>query len=404
MSVININVSGDMISGNYGKTQFAVAFDETRYKEIVKLQEKAEKVKKVEELNPIFEKFEDLTKVSFKELIETKCPYIVYNEHKKKFYLKNDGVTSSIAIPKVLAERIIESAEKNVDFMPLVKLWIRFLRNPILRGYHTSKNKHLEESFAHMFATYINTDFINYDKVGKLMEEQGVTQEVAIKFSSVKDVCITQEGLLCTYKAVNEITTKYALDADGNKIIVDRYEKTIDPDTGIVLTKKPDVVEDRLFEPPVMHQNGDAFYCEGSNGYVDPCHFVKVGCEVRLPDWSYVDCDSNKSCVKGLHCGGLTYIKGYQGSGTETFNCFVDPMFIGAFDHSGNGAIRVLRYFVHSALDMVNGNMYHSSTYAAKTDEEWAKLRKEVVEFFSKKRKETIENQDNEINEINALD
>ena len=101
--------------------------------------------------------------------------------------------------------------------------------------------------------------------------------------------------------------------------------------------------------------------------------------------------------------GGLTYIAGYQGSGTETFNCFVSPEHIGAFDHSGNGAIRCLKYFVHSAVDMVCGNMYHSSTYAAKTDEEWANMRKEVVEFFAKERKETIENQDKEIAEINSI-
>lgn len=69
----------------------------------------------------------------------------------------------------------------------------------------------------------------------------------------------------------------------------------------------------------------------------------------------------------------------------------------------GSGALRVLQYFTHSALDMVCGNMYHSSTYAAKTDEEWATIRKEVVEFFSKERKEKIENQDQEIAEINAI-
>jgi len=399
MSVININVENDVISGSYGKEQFVVTFDKDRYDAMVKLQVKADKVKKFDELKPILEQFEKLTHVSFKELVETKCPYIVVNNHTKKFYLKNEGVTSSIAMPKSLADRIIESAEKGVDFMPLVKLWTRWLRNPVLRG----KDKKGREQFSEMFANYINTDFVNNDKVSKLMDEQGLSHDVAVKYASVKDVSITQEGLLNTYKAALEITTKYALDADGNKIVIDRYEKTIDPDTGIVLTKLPEIAEERLFEPPMMHQGGDAFFCEGSNGYADERHFIKVGCLIRLSDWAKVNCNSSQSCVSGLHCGGLTYIKGYQGSGTETFNCFVDPMFIGAFDHSGNGAIRCLQYFVHSALDMVNGSMYHSSTYAAKTDEEWAKMRKEVVEFFSKNRKEKIEEQDNEINEINAI-
>lgn len=396
---ININVSNDTISGSYGKEQFVVKFDKKRYDAMVKLQEKAAKVKKFDDLKPIFADFEKLTTQSFKELVETKCPYIVINESSKKFYLKNDGVTSSIAMPEVLAKRIIESAEKGVDFMPLVKLWTRWLRNPVLRG----KDKKGREAFSIMFANYVNTDYVNRVKMNKLIEE-GLAYDVAQRYASVKDVSITQEGLLCTYKAAQEVMTKYALDADGNKITVDRYQKTIDENTGVVLTTKPDIAEDRLFYPPVMGETGgDAFFCEGANGFTVEGHFIKVGCVIRLRDWSMVDCNSDRSCVKGLHVGGLTYIAGYQSSGTETFNCFVDPMHIGAFDHSGNGAIRCIQYFTHSALDMVNGSMYHSSTYAAHTDEQWAKMRAEVVEFFSKKRKDEVEKQDTEIDEINSI-
>jgi len=400
MSVININVSNDLISGSYGKEQFVVKFNKDRYDAMVKLQKEADAVKKFDELKPILEEFAKLTHESFKELVETKCPYIVVNEDKKEFFLKNEGVTSTIAMPKILAERIIESAEKGVDFLPLVKLWIRFLRNPKLRGL----DKYGRKKFAEKFAAYINTDFVNNAKAEKLMDEQGLNHETATKFASVKDVSITQEGLLLTYKAVQEITTKYALDADGNKIIQDRYPKTIDPDTGVVITTKPETAEERLFEPPVMHQGGDAFFCEGANGYGDkPVHFVKMGCVIRLKDWSQVDQNDNRSGCPGLHTGGLRYIAGYQGAGTETFNCFIDPMHIGAITDDGSGALRVLQYFTHSALDMVCGNMYHSSTYAAMTDEEWAKMRKEVVEFFSKVRKEKIEAQDQEIAEINSI-
>lgn len=73
------------------------------------------------------------------------------------------------------------------------------------------------------------------------------------------------------------------------------------------------------------------------------------------------------------------------------------------FDHSGNGAIRCLKYFTHSVVDMVCGNMYQSSSYAAKTDTEWAVIRKEIIEFYAKERKESIDEQNNEINEINAI-
>ena len=50
-------------------------------------------------------------------------------------------------------------------------------------------------------------------------------------------------------------------------------------------------------------------------------------------------------------------------------------MHIGAVPDDQDGAIRCKQYFVHSSLSGVNGSIYHSSTYAAKTDEEWADLR-----------------------------
>jgi hypothetical protein len=38
----------------------------------------------------------------------------------------------------------------------------------------------------------------------------------------------------------------------------------------------------------------------------------------------------------------------------------------------------------------VNGSIYHSSTYAAKTDEEWAELRFESIKQFSDDAKEVL--------------
>ena len=48
-----------------------------------------------------------------------------------------------------------------------------------------------------------------------------------------------------------------------------------------------------------------SFYCEGANGYSEPQYFIKVGCVHRLPSWDMVDTDDERSCVKGLHVGGL---------------------------------------------------------------------------------------------------
>ena len=128
-----------------------------------------------------------------------------------------------------------------------------------------------------------------------------------------------------------------------------------------------------------MGTGGDAFFCEGTNGYTKPCHFIKVGCTHRLPSWDDVNTNDRRSCVKGLHFGGLEYIDMISG---EIHNIFVDPMHIGAVPDDETGASRCLQYFVHSSLAGVNGSIYHSSTYAAKTDAEWAEMRKKIVEEY----------------------
>jgi len=157
-----------------------------------------------------------------------------------------------------------------------------------------------------------------------------------------------------------------AFDKDGNKVVVDRIEttKSIDPDTGLITYEQVEHTnEDRLFKPAVMDNSGDAFFCGDKEG-----HFIRVGQRHYLSDWSKVNTNDNASCVPGLHCGGLTYIRGYQHSGTETHNILVDPMHIGAVPFAGDGAIRVKEYFVLDAFSGVNGAIYHSSTYAKQTD------------------------------------
>ena len=57
-------------------------------------------------------------------------------------------------------------------------------------------------------------------------------------------------------------------------------------------------------------------------------------------------------------------------------------MHIGAVPDDETGAARCLQYFVHSSLAGVNGSIYHSSTYAAKTDEQWAEMRAKIVEEY----------------------
>ena len=377
--MITVNRMGDSISGSINAEQFGVPYDEATYNAMLDLQASADKAESVEELKSIVEEFKQLTEVDYNSTIQSECEDIFYNKGKGTYHLKVKDEVSSVAMPKELVDKILASMDKGIDFQPLIKLWVRWLRNPIL-GKKNKDNPH--NDFSKRMFSYINADFINNEVVEKLIDEQGLSEEVAKERATVKQVGITVEGLLKTYKVSTELTKKYALDKDGNKIEVDRIAKTkkIDPDTGLITYDVSDHTnEDRLFEPAVMGTSGDAFFCGDVEG-----HFIRVGQRHYLSDWSKVNTNDKTSCVPGLHCGGLDYIKGYQYRDTETHNILVDPMHIGAIPNDDTGAMRVKEYFVLDAFSGVNGAIYHSSTYAKQTDAQWVEMKKKVLEDYGK--------------------
>lgn len=93
----------------------------------------------------------------------------------------------------------------------------------------------------------------------------------------------------------------------------------------------------------------------------------------------------------------LDYIRGYQHSGTETHYTFVDPMHIGAVTDDGSGALRVKQYFTYDSFAGVTKSIYHSSTYAALCDEEWAKVRAEAIEVTNKLKAELVEDLEKQV-------
>tara|TARA_Y100000356_G_C11259076_1_gene292209 strand:+ start:1719 stop:2891 length:1173 start_codon:yes stop_codon:yes gene_type:complete len=389
--MITINVIEGRISGSYGDTPFSVNYDEVTYNKMVTLQSKAEEVTTMDEYNALMEEFAKLTVQDYKTTIETDCPWIHVNEATGQFFLTYGGVVSSIPMPQALVDRILASMDKEAEYLPLIKMWIRFLRNPILRKKMDNGNG---ENFANRFFNFVNLEYVHPKLKKELMEDHGLSEEVAERRATMYQMKITKEGLLNGYKVSEEVLTKYDTETGEE---VDRYKRMFDPDTGEISGDGlPEHVEDRLFQPAIMGTSGDAFYCEGPNGYAKPGHFIKVGCTHRLPDWSYVNTNDNQFCVKGLHFGGLKYIACYRG---EIHNIFVDPMHVGAVPDDHDGAIRCLQYFVHSSLAGVNGSIYHSSTYAAKTDEEWEEMRKEAVEAYAESKVDA----DKSIAELNAL-
>ena len=389
--MITLNVIDDKICGSYGETPFAVEYSEALYKQMMVLAKQADTVKTMEELDTVLKSFAALTTVDYSETIESECEYIHVNKTTNEFFLKNNGVVSSIPMPQALVDRIFESMDKDIDFMPLIKMWTRWLRNPILAK---KMKKNWGKEFCERFFNFVNMKYVHPQLKEQFMEENGLSEEVAEKRATMYQMKITKEGLLNGYKVSKEILHKYNTETGEEE---PRYTRTFNPDTGQIESNGlPENVEDRLFEPSVMGNGGDAFYCEGTNGYDTPQHFIKVGCNHRLESWDQVNTNDRRSCVKGLHIGGLKYISWYTG---EIHNIFVDPMHIGAVPDDEDGAIRCKQYFVHSSLAGVNGSIYHSSTYAAKTDEEWAEMRKEAVEVFSEE-KTALDKQTAELNSL----
>jgi hypothetical protein len=389
--MITINVIDDKICGSYGDKAFTVEYSDELYERMKQLDHKAQGVTTVEEYNEVMEEFAPLCIVDYTATIETQCEFIHVNKGTGEFFLKHNGVVSTIPMPQALVDRIFDSLDKGLDFMPLVKMWTRWLRNPIL---WRKMKQGWGNDFCNRFFNFVNMQYVHPKHKEDLMENHGLSEDAASKRATMYQMKITHEGLLNGYKVSSEILHKFDSET-GEK--VDRYKRTFNIDTGEIDGEGlPEHVEDRLFEPAMMGSGGDAFFCEGPNGYANPGHFIKVGCTHRLDDWSKVNVNDTTSCVKGLHVGGLIYINCYSG---EIHNIFVDPMHIGAVPDDTDGAIRCKQYFVHSSLVGVNGSIYHSSTYAAMTDAEWDEMRAKAVEEKS----ETKAQCDKEVAELNAL-
>ncbi len=382
--MIILNRQGDMITGSVDGNAFSISYDQEKFELMSSIRDEADNASTVEQLKEIVDRFTPLTVESFKNLVETASPYVVVNKHTNKYYLQYGGKISRHAFPQPMVDRILKSIEKGIDIAPLVKCWARFLRPVPGKPDYTNARGLL-------FAQYINADYVDDQKLAKLMSSEGLDAKIATAMATSPQVAITQEGLLVCYKVSKEITKKFVKNAeqDGGVKEVDRYDYEVDEFSGLKTYQEPTHVEDRVFEPAIMGQGGDAFKSGDRLG-----HIIRVGLVHELEKWEQVNCDNSTTGKGGLHVGGLRYINGYQTDGTVTHNVFVDPMDIGAIvglGHGNDGAMRVRRYFVHSSFAGPNKNIYHSSKYAAVTDAEYATMIEEIVKETQMKKKEADE-------------
>lgn len=393
--MIVLNNSGETISGSINGEIFAVTYSEELYKKMGELANKANEADTVEQLKTIVESFKLLTVEDISGHVESFSPFIYVDRKTGNFHLKHNDVISAVPMPKAMVDRIKDSIDKKIDFMPLIKAWIRFLRNPNTR----SKGR----AFTERFFNFLDIKFTNQEMVAKLMTEKGLSREVAEPLATTYSMKITNEGLLAGFKVSTEITKRYKLNEKGEKESYDVYstgKKSIDPISGLITYEKVELKnEERVFEPVVMGTTGDQFFCGDKLG-----HIIRVGQTHKLDSWDKVDTNDGRIGVKGLHVGGLDYIRGYQRDGTSTHNVFIDPAHIGAIPDDRTGAIRCLQYFVADEFGGVNGSIYHSSKYAAQTDAEWSAERAKIIKEYGEFKAKEEQKASDAIADLNALD
>jgi hypothetical protein len=361
--MITVNQIEDAIIVSCNEKDVTTLFSEEKMNKLLEIADDSEKASSMKEIDLLMQVVDIICNEKEEDFIKSEIANLWKNTKTREFHLKVGDVISHIPLPCVFVEYIQKTRDKGLSIDPMIKCWLRFLRNPKIEN----------KDFRERFFNYISMTFLKLNLYKEKLEE-GFSEEIAEQLATVNQVKITKEGLINCYKVSVEVDWKYEADESGNPKIVNRYSRSFDTDTGeITGDSRTDLpVEKRLFMPAVMGDRGDAFYCGDKKG-----HFIRVGETHRLESWDQVNCNDNQSCVKGLHAGGLCYIKGYSG---EIHNVFIDPMNIGAIPDDQSGAMRVLEYFVHSSLVDVNSSIYHSSTYAAKTDNDWEKLKKEHIE------------------------
>ena len=174
--MITINVIENQMSGSYGDKVFSVPFNGETMEKMKALQSTYEGITTMKEHDEIMTAFAELTKVDYKTTVETACKHIHVNKATEQFFLKSNNVVSSIPMPKALVDRIIASMDKGVDFMPLIKMWTRFLRNPVLRKkmQESTEYGNLGENFCERFFNFINLKYVHPALKKEFIEEIGL--------------------------------------------------------------------------------------------------------------------------------------------------------------------------------------------------------------------------------------
>lgn len=353
-----------------GNERFSTLFNDELFQFLTKIENEIEDAETIEELNKYYESAKEAIKngevVADIEKIDE---YVVYSKSKREFYLKTAKKTfTSYPLPKVFVDKIIATREKGLSVMPLIKNFIRLMRN-----------KKFSKAFAELYYNYITAKYTDKKMLASFLE-QGYTDKEAESMSTFEDISFTKSGMLNTYKYAQIEFTRFNAETGEKE---DVYEVEFDEVTGTKRYKLDGLTIDKYkLIPPVMGRHCDKFFVDGALS-----HDIKVGSIHKLDQFDSSTFQHN-SMGRGLYAGGLRYIDGYGGTNRVLLNLFIDPANICAFNGSmgDSSAMKVSEYFVHSAVDVPSTTLYKESTYLEHTDAEWNKIADEAIDAIEKKR------------------
>jgi len=132
MLTVNVITSDDrkVLSGAINGERFNVPYTEDTFDSLNEKQLELEDISERDAYDKWVIAVKSILEEKVTDIIETSCPDLKKDPRTGKYFVVVEGKVSKKSVPESLVKVLLESSEKDIDPTPIVKSWIRFLRNP----------------------------------------------------------------------------------------------------------------------------------------------------------------------------------------------------------------------------------------------------------------------------------
>ena len=135
--LLTVNKVNEVLSGITGDDSYSIPYTKESYDALLDLETKFDSVASFTDAQGLVDLAKIvITNASQKQGLALYGDSLKFDKDSGKFYLysKAKDVTSTHALPKVLADKIVEAIDKDLTADPLIKAWTWFLKNPNFAG------------------------------------------------------------------------------------------------------------------------------------------------------------------------------------------------------------------------------------------------------------------------------